>query len=420
MIALGVARRRRSAPSAALWLAAVGFFVIVAARAEEGGLRIRVAFSGREAGRLMSFPAVTIPAGGQRRRGGRRLLRPLPLLGLPGHRGQTRSSGWSTSPTVERVPASAVAVTPVGQIAIHQPSLVIDQHQDVADLLERPAFQRNRAGDRPHAGRRGGDHLDHGRAAGDAGARPRHGGGVTESPAVDRGACRWRSIAEMEILVVEDEAGIADFLARGLEAEGYGVTVAADGVSGERLALDPHTDLVVLDRMLPGRDGIEVLAAIRRAKPALPVILLTAKADVADRVEGFDLGATDYVIKPFAFDELLARIRARLRESDDASETTLDVAGIRLDLLTREATRASHAVRLPDREAELLAYLMRHAGRVCTREEILSAVWDYDHDPGTNVVQVYIGYLRRKLGLPGSPLPIETVRSVGYRLSDRE
>lgn len=224
----------------------------------------------------------------------------------------------------------------------------------------------------------------------------------------------------MEILVVEDEAGIADFLARGLEAEGYGVTVAADGVSGERLALDPHTDLVVLDRMLPGRDGIEVLAAIRRAKPALPVILLTAKADVADRVEGFDLGATDYVTKPFAFDELLARIRARLRESDDASETTLDVAGIRLDLLTREATRASHAVRLPDREAELLAYLMRHAGRVCTREEILSAVWDYDHDPGTNVVQVYIGYLRRKLGLPGLPLPIETVRSVGYRLSDRE
>jgi DNA-binding response OmpR family regulator len=223
----------------------------------------------------------------------------------------------------------------------------------------------------------------------------------------------------MEILVVEDEAGIADFLARGLEAEGYGVSVAADGVSGERMALDPHTDLVVLDRMLPGRDGIEVLAAIRRAKPTLPVILLTAKADIADRVEGLDLGATDYMTKPFAFDELLARIRARLRESGEGSETNLEAAGIRLDLLTREATRDGHVVRLPDRESELLAYLMRHAGRVCSREEILSAVWDYDHDPGTNVVQVYVGYLRRKLGLPGSPLPIETVRSVGYRLSER-
>lgn len=223
----------------------------------------------------------------------------------------------------------------------------------------------------------------------------------------------------MEILVVEDEAGIADFLARGLEAEGYGVTVAADGSSGERLALSPGTDLVVLDRMLPGRDGIEVLASIRRAKPALPVILLTAKADVADRVEGLDLGATDYMTKPFAFDELLARIRARLKEVDGSSETTLEEGGIRLDLLTREATRGDRVTRLPDRESELLAYLMRHAGRVCGREEILAAVWGYDHDPGTNVVQVYVGYLRRKLGLPGSPAPIETVRSVGYRFRER-
>lgn len=224
----------------------------------------------------------------------------------------------------------------------------------------------------------------------------------------------------MEILVVEDEAGIADFLARGLKAEGYEVTVAADGLTGERLALSSGTDLVVLDRMLPGRDGIEVLASIRSAKPALPVILLTAKANIADRVEGLDLGATDYMTKPFSFDELLARIRARLRESDDASETTLEAGGIRLDLLTREATRSGRTVRLPDRESELLAYLMRHADRACTREEILSAVWGYEHDPGTNVVQVYVGYLRRKLGMPGSPAPIETVRSVGYRLSERK
>jgi DNA-binding response OmpR family regulator len=224
----------------------------------------------------------------------------------------------------------------------------------------------------------------------------------------------------MEILVVEDEAGIADFLVQGLEAEGYRVRVATDGVAGERLALSSGTDLVVLDRMLPGRDGIEVLASIRRAKPALPVILLTAKAGVADRVEGLDRGATDYLTKPFAFDELLARIRARLRESGDASETTLDAGGIRLDLLTREASRDGRSVRLPDRESELLAYLIRHAGRVCTREEILAAVWGYDHDPGTNVVQVYVGYLRRRLSAPGSPAPIETVRSVGYRLSERK
>ena len=127
----------------------------------------------------------------------------------------------------------------------------------------------------------------------------------------------------MEILVVEDEEGIADFLVRGLGAEGYEVTVVGDGVAGERLALESGAaDLVVLDRMLPGRDGIDVLSAIRETKPALPVIMLTAKAEVADRVEGLDLGATDYVTKPFAFDELLARIRARLREAGDGSETT--------------------------------------------------------------------------------------------------
>jgi two-component system, OmpR family, response regulator len=223
----------------------------------------------------------------------------------------------------------------------------------------------------------------------------------------------------VEILVVEDEEGIADFLSRGLEAEGYEVTVAGDGIAGERLALSGAPDLVVLDRMLPGRDGIDVLSAIREKKPLLPVIMLTAKAEVADRVEGLDLGAADYVTKPFAFEELLARIRSRLREADDGSQTTLQAGGIRLDLLSREASRGELRVRLPEREANLLAHLLRHPGRVCSREEILAAVWDYDHDPGTNVVQVYIGYLRRKLYLPDDPAPIETVRSVGYRLRER-
>jgi len=222
----------------------------------------------------------------------------------------------------------------------------------------------------------------------------------------------------MRILVVEDEAAIADFLARGLRAEGYEVVAEEDGEAGERAALDPDVDLVVLDRMLPRRSGEEVLASLRSSRPALPVIMLTAKAEVADRVEGLDLGATDYLTKPFAFEELLARIRARLREHAPGAETTLEAGGLRLDLLTREVRRGELAVRLPEREAALLEFLMRHAGRVCSRTELLSSAWGYEHDPGTNVLQVYVGYLRRKLELPGSPAPIETVRGAGYRLRE--
>ncbi len=220
--------------------------------------------------------------------------------------------------------------------------------------------------------------------------------------------------------MVEDEAAIADFLARGLEAAGYGVVTAADGGEGERLALGGGFDLVILDRMLPGRDGIEVLAAIREAKPALPVILLTARGEVADRVEGLDGGATDYMTKPFAFDELLARVRAHLRQPIGTPPTALEAGGMRLDLLARRVERDGLSVRLPEREADLLAHLMRRSGQVCKREEILASVWGYDHDPGTNIVQVYIGYLRKRLALPESPAPIETVRSVGYRLVGRE
>jgi len=220
----------------------------------------------------------------------------------------------------------------------------------------------------------------------------------------------------MKIAVVEDEVAIADFLDRGLRAEGYEVLVAVDGSAGERAALDPDVDLVVLDRMLPGVSGDEVLERVRASRPGLPVIMLTARAEVADRVEGLDRGAIDYLTKPFAFDELLARIRARLRDSGNGSETTLTAGRLRLNLLTREASRGEVAVRLPEREAAFLAHLMRNAGQVCPRAEILGTVWGYDHDPGTNVVPVYAGYLRRKLALRGEPLPLETVRGVGYRL----
>jgi DNA-binding response OmpR family regulator len=220
----------------------------------------------------------------------------------------------------------------------------------------------------------------------------------------------------MKIAVVEDEVAIADFLERGLRAEGYEVRIATDGIAGEWAALDPDVDLLVLDRMLPGRDGDDVLASVRAARPGLPVIMLTARAEVADRVEGLDQGATDYLTKPFAFDELLARIRARLRDAANGAETVLEAGELRLNLLTREASRRGIAVRLPEREAAFLAHLMRNVDRVCPREEILAAAWGYEHDPGTNVVQVYAGYLRRKLGRPGAPLPLETVRGVGYRL----
>lgn len=219
----------------------------------------------------------------------------------------------------------------------------------------------------------------------------------------------------MEILVVEDEAAIADFLERGLRGEGYRISVATDGEEGERLALTGSFDLMILDRMLPKRNGMEVLAAIKRKRPTLPVILLTAKSEIDDRVEGLDLGATDYITKPFAFEELAARVRVRLREPS-GERTSLEAGGIKLDLLERRAERDGISVRLADREAELLAYLMRRPGQICSREQILSSVWGYDHDPGTNVVQVYVGYLRRRLSKPASPLPVETVRAIGYRL----
>jgi DNA-binding response OmpR family regulator len=223
----------------------------------------------------------------------------------------------------------------------------------------------------------------------------------------------------MRILVIEDEPSIADFLKRGLESDGYAVTVAIDGLEGQRKALDDRFDLVILDRMLPGCDGLSILDAIRRTKTDLPVIVLTARGEIEDRVEGLDRGATDYVTKPFAFDELAARVRAHLREVDQPEPSKLEAGGIMLDLLTREVTREGVAVSLSAREFALLAYMLRHPGQVLSREQILAAVWDYSYDPGTNVVQVYVGYLRRKLAVAGLPAPIETVRSAGYRLVAR-
>jgi two-component system OmpR family response regulator len=221
------------------------------------------------------------------------------------------------------------------------------------------------------------------------------------------------------VLVVEDEPGIVDFLQRGLQAEGFAVESTGDGVEGERRALQESFDLVVLDMMLPGRDGLEVLAAVRHAKPGLPVIVLTARGEVQDRIAGLETGAVDYLVKPFSLAELVARIRAQLRVAAQASaqaSTTLRGADIEVDLLTRKVRRGGEPVLLSTTEFELLAYLVRHCGQVVSREQLLSAVWGYEHDPETNVVDVYVGYLRRKLRRPDSPAPIFTVRAVGYRL----
>ena len=222
----------------------------------------------------------------------------------------------------------------------------------------------------------------------------------------------------MRILVVEDERGIADFVSRGLESEGYAVTCVHDGTDGEALALTGRFDLIVLDRMLPGRTGMEILETFRGSDSGTPVIMLTAKAEISDRVEGLDGGATDYMTKPFAFEELVARVRAHLRQPGQETSTELNVNGIEMNLLKRTVSRDGNEINLSAREFDLLAFLMRHPGQVLSREQLLSGVWAYDYDPGTNVVGVYIAYLRRKLAIDGEPDPIETLRSVGYRLRE--
>lgn len=220
------------------------------------------------------------------------------------------------------------------------------------------------------------------------------------------------------VLLIEDEPGIVDFVRRGLEVDGLDVHTASDGIEGERLALEECFDAVVLDLMLPGRDGLAVLAAVRRSKPETPVIVLTARGEIEDRVAGLDAGAVDYLVKPFSLAELRARVRAQLRvvAQTQTAPTTLRGADIEIDLLTRRVSRGDAVVPLSSTEFELLIYLMRHCGQVLSREQILGAVWGYEHDPATNVVDVYIGYLRRKLGRRDDPAPIHTVRAVGYRL----
>ena len=222
----------------------------------------------------------------------------------------------------------------------------------------------------------------------------------------------------MRILVVEDDRRIASFLEKGLTAEGHSVTSAATAHEADA-ALEMfgnHLDLMLLDLGLPTGDGEDVLRRLRRRGSTLPVIVLTARAEVADRVRGLDAGANDYVTKPFAFEELLARIRAVRRAVETPASTELIVGDLRLDTVSKVAWRAGRRIDLAPREWALLELFMRQPTRVFSRAHILSRVWQYDLDPGTNVVDVYVGYLRRKINRDALEPLIQTVRGAGYRL----
>jgi DNA-binding response OmpR family regulator len=225
--------------------------------------------------------------------------------------------------------------------------------------------------------------------------------------------------ADMKILVVEDEPLISSFIEKGLRAEGYAVETVdrGDEALDRARVLDP--DLVVLDVMLPGVDGFDVLGALRARDPELPVVMLTARSEIPDRVRGLDLGATDYMVKPFAFAELSARIRAHLRAAEGRGPRAdrLQASGLTLDLLRRDVeSRSGGPVPLSAKEFALLAYFMRHPGQVLSRQQILDGVWGYGFDPRSNLVDVYVGYLRRKLAEVGARGAVETVRGMGYRL----
>ena len=213
------------------------------------------------------------------------------------------------------------------------------------------------------------------------------------------------------ILIAEDEDRVTAFLEKGLRANGYATTSVADGPTALAVANDDDFDLMILDLGLPGLDGLAVLQTIRAQGRRLPVIILSARDDI---VGGLERGADDYVIKPFRFDELLARVRVRLRADGTAEQTILRRGDVALDLRTRRATVQERTVELSAREFTMLEVFLQHPGQVLSREQLLSHVWGYDFDPGSNVVDVYVGYLRRKLGKDR----IETVRGMGYALRD--
>ncbi|HEY3278508.1 MAG TPA: heavy metal response regulator transcription factor [Syntrophorhabdaceae bacterium] len=222
----------------------------------------------------------------------------------------------------------------------------------------------------------------------------------------------------MKILVVEDEKKVANFVKKGLQEEGYVVDAVHDGEEGLARALDDTYDLIILDIYLPKKDGLAVLTALRQEKSAVPVLLLTVRATIEDKVLGLDSGADDYLTKPFIFQELLARVRALLRRRGSENSPALQVADLLLDPMSRTVTRGGRAIELTTKEFALLELLMRNPGRVLTRTSIIDRVWNYDFDTETNVVDVYVNYLRRKVDTGRDVKLIHTVRGVGYVLKE--
>ena len=218
----------------------------------------------------------------------------------------------------------------------------------------------------------------------------------------------------MRILVVEDEKKVASFIRQGLGEEGYAVDVALNGEEGLAMARDGVHDLIILDIGLPKMNGLQVLQELRRRKVTTPVLLLTVRATIEDKVLGLDAGADDYLTKPFAFQELVARVRALLRRRTEGGPAVLQFADLTLDPARHTAFRGSQKIDLTAKEFALLDYFMRNPGRVLTRTMIIEHVWDYDFDTGTNVVDVYVNYLRKKIDSDREPTLIHTIRGVGY------
>ena len=219
----------------------------------------------------------------------------------------------------------------------------------------------------------------------------------------------------MRILIIEDDEAIARVLQRGLRAHGHQTVLAETGEDGVLLSTDETVELTILDISLPGLNGHQVLERIRSSRPRLPVLMLTARADLDSKVKALNAGADDYLTKPFAFEELLARIHAVTRRLDQPESSQIRAGQLRLDLLAQRAWRDDELIELTAREFALLKYFMRHPNQVLSRQQILDGVWEYDFDPESNIVDVYVRYLRNKIDAPGQPSLIVTVRGAGYR-----
>jgi heavy metal response regulator len=222
----------------------------------------------------------------------------------------------------------------------------------------------------------------------------------------------------MRILVVEDEKKVARFIQQGLEEEHYTVDVAHDGEAGLQLAASENYDLLILDVMLPRKSGLELIREFRARKGAAPALMLTAKGTIEDKVAGLDSGADDYLTKPFAFAELLARVRSLLRRSSKEKSTVLAIADLDLDTVSHKARRGQRSIELTAKEYSLLEYFLRNRDRVLSRTIIAEHIWDYNFDTGTNIIDVYVNHLRNKIEIPGERKLIHTVRGVGYVMKE--